>query len=240
MEPTSTCSLTQIALDFGLPALALVIAYLFGAIPFGLLIGKARGIDVRTVGSKNIGATNVFRCVGAKFGIAAFVLDMLKGIFGTLCGFLPALLIEDIPANTTLLLRVLCGTAAMLGHIFPIYLGFKAGKGVSTALGLLFGVAPLAGLLGFAGWGIFFVSSRYVSLASCLAAVVVGGAMWSPLYAGTPLWYSILITALAALAIFKHRTNIVRLCKGTENRFAFTAKQRAARDAKRAQQEEAK
>ena len=223
-----------------LPLVSLVIAYLFGAIPFGLLIGKARGIDVRTVGSQNIGATNVFRCVGAKYGILAFVLDMVKGVVGTLCGLLPALILKDVPADTTLLLRVLCGTAAMLGHIFPVYLKFKGGKGVSTALGLLFGVAPWAGLLGFAGWGVFFVLSRYVSLASCLAACIVGGVMWSPIYAEQPLWYSILITILALLAIFKHRQNIVRLCKGTENRFAFTAKQRAARDAKRAQQETSK
>ncbi|MBR4946270.1 MAG: glycerol-3-phosphate acyltransferase, partial [Kiritimatiellae bacterium] len=116
-----------------LPLVSLAIAYLFGAIPFGLLIGKARGIDVRTVGSQNIGATNVFRCVGAKYGILAFVLDMVKGVVGTLCGCLPALLVADVPDNTTLLLRVLCGTAAMLGHIFPVYLKFKGGKGVSTA-----------------------------------------------------------------------------------------------------------
>lgn len=237
MEPNATWSIAQVAMDFGLPAVALVIAYLAGAIPFGLMIGKARGIDVRTVGSKNIGATNVFRCVGAKFGILAFVLDMVKGVFGTLCGFLPTLLINDVSPTTTLLLRVLCGTAAMLGHMFPIYLKFKGGKGVSTALGLLFGVAPLAGLLGFAGWGVIFVLSRYVSLASCLAAAIVGGMMWTPLYKEAPVWFSILITLLTLLAIVKHRQNIVRLCKGSENRFAFTAKQRAARDAKRAQQE---
>jgi glycerol-3-phosphate acyltransferase PlsY len=240
MEPASNTSLLQLVLDFGLPMVALTVAYLLGAIPFGLMIGKARGVDIRTMGSKNIGATNVFRCVGAKFGILAFVLDMLKGVIGTLCGFLPTLLIADISPATTLLLRVLCGTAAMLGHMFPVYLGFKGGKGVSTALGLLFGVAPLAGLLGFAGWGVIFVLSRYVSLASCLAGVIVGAVMWSPLYAGAPIWYKILITALAALAVFKHRQNIVRLCKGTENRFAFTAKQRAAREAKLAQQKESK
>ena len=159
--------------------------------------------------------------------------DMVKGVVGTLCGFIPMLLLEEVGTDTTLLLRVLCGTAAMLGHMFPVYLKFKGGKGVSTALGLLFGVAPFAGLLGFAGWGIFFGLSRYVSLASCLAAVIVGGLMWSPLYAARPLWFAILITILALLAIVKHRTNLVRLCKGTENRFAFTAKQRAIRDAKR-------
>ncbi len=222
---------------------ALVPAYLLGAIPFGLMIANVRGVDLRNSGSKNIGATNVFRCVGAKWGILAFVLDMLKGFGGVYCTYIAKLLCPEMPANCFLLLKVLSGTAAMLGHIFPVYIGFKGGKGVSTALGLLLGVAPVAGGLGFTGWVVFFVVSRYVSLASCLAAVIVGSVVWCPhFYPATvyPLWYSILITILAALAIFKHRTNLVRLCKGTENRFAFTAAQRAARAAKLAQQEESK
>lgn len=207
---------------------ALVVAYLLGAVPFGLLIGKARGVDVRTVGSRNIGATNVFRCVGAKWGVLAFALDVLKGVGGVWCGALPLLWGAELGGHAALLLRVLCGAAAMLGHIFPAYLGFRGGKGVSTALGLLLGVAPAAAGIGFACWAIVFVAMRYVSLASCLAAVVVGGLVWSPLYADRPTWFAILITVLAALAILKHRQNIVRLCKGTENRFAFTAAQRAA------------
>ncbi len=219
---------------------ALVPAYLLGAIPFGLLIANARGVDLRNSGSKNIGATNVFRCCGAKWGILAFVLDMLKGLGGVYCAYIAQWICPEIKPEDLLLLKVLCGTSAMLGHIFPVYIGFKGGKGVSTALGLLFGVAPVAGGLGFAGWVVFFVVSRYVSLASCLAALIVGATVWCPhLYPREtyPLWFSILITILAALAIFKHRTNLVRLAKGTENRFAFTAAQRAARAAKLAQQE---
>ncbi len=225
-----------------LTSLFLGLAYLIGAIPFGLIIGKMRGVDVRTVGSKNIGATNVFRCVGAKWGILVFVLDMLKGLAGAL---LPRMLLlcesecgcgAELKA-AVLLLSVLCGTAAMVGHIFPIYLKFKGGKGVSTALGLLFGVAPLAALAGFGTWIVAFVISRYVSLASCIAAVVVGGIVWTPVYASHPLWFSILLTVLALLAILKHTKNLIRLANGTENRFAFTAAQRAARDAKKAQQE---
>lgn len=222
---------------------ALLIAYLLGAIPFGLLIANARGVDLRNSGSKNIGATNVFRCVGAKWGILAFVLDMLKGFGGVWCACIPLLWVE-IPEMRLLLLKVLCGTAAMLGHIFPVYLKFKGGKGVSTALGLLLGVAPVAGGIGFGGWVVFFLLSRYVSLASCLAAVIVGATVWVPYFyaygeAGYPVWYRVLITILAVLAIFKHRQNIVRLCKGTENRFAFTAAQRAARAARLAEQERA-
>ncbi len=216
---------------------ALLPAYLLGAIPFGLLIANARGVDLRNSGSKNIGATNVFRCVGARWGILAFVLDMLKGIGGVWCATLPLLWNAPIQGNHLLLLRVLCGTAAMLGHIFPVYLRFKGGKGVSTALGLLLGVSPLAGLIGFAGWALIFLVGRYVSLASCLAAVIVGTTVWTPLYADRPVWFCVLITILAALAVLKHRQNLVRLCKGTENRFAFTAAQRAARDAKKKESE---
>lgn len=219
---------------------ALLPAYLLGAIPFGLLIARARGVDLRNSGSKNIGATNVFRCVGAKWGILAFVLDMLKGFGGVYCALLPLLWGAQIPADRLLLLRFLCGTAAMLGHIFPVYLRFKGGKGISTALGLLLGIVPLAGGIGFAGWAILFLLSRYVSLASCLAALIVAGTVWSPLYpygVDYPLWFRILISTLALLAILKHRQNIIRLLHGTENRFAFTAKQRAARAAKLAAQE---
>ena len=222
-------------MDTLVSALLLAAAYLIGAVPFGLLIARAKGIDIRTVGSKNIGATNVFRCVGAKYGILVFVLDMLKGIAGTLVGAVAGPLLQA-DATSVLLLRVLCGAAAMIGHIFPVYLKFKGGKGVSTALGLLFGVAPAAAIIGFGGWIVLFVLSRYVSLASCLAAVIVGATVWTPLYGAEPRWFCILITVLAVLAVLKHAKNIKRLCTGTENRFAFTAAQRAARDAKRATQ----
>lgn len=211
----------------------LPLAYLIGAIPFGLLIGLARGTDIRTVGSRNIGATNAFRCLGAKWGILVFLLDMVKGLTGTLCAWLPLLWLapEAYGPCDLLLFRVLGGAAAMIGHIFPIYLKFRGGKGISTALGLLFGVAPAAAGIGFGGWVILFVLSRYVSLASCLAAVIVGTVVWTPLYGGVPRWFPILITVLAVLAVLKHAKNIVRLVRGTENRFAFTAAQRAARDA---------
>lgn len=212
---------------------ALLAAYLLGAIPFGLLIGKARGVDIRSVGSRNIGATNVFRCVGAKWGILAFLCDMLKGFGGVWCAAIPLLWSAPIPDSNALLLRVLCGTSAMLGHIFPVWLGFRGGKGISTALGLLIGVAPAAAGIGFGLWVVCFLLSRYVSLSSCLAAIVIGALVWTPLYADRPVWFAVLMTILAALAILKHRANLVRLAKGTENRFAFTAKQRAARDAKK-------
>lgn len=211
---------------------ALLPAYFLGAVPFGLIIADMRGVDLRNSGSKNIGATNVFRCVGAKWGVLAFALDMLKGFAGVWCAALPGLLWgAPIAGGHLLLLRVLCGTAAMLGHIFPVYLGFRGGKGVSTALGLLLGVAPLAGVIGFAGWALTFLVGRYVSLASCLAALAVGTTVWTPLYADRPPWFCALISVLAALTVLKHRQNLARLRHGTENRFAFTAAQRAARAA---------
>jgi len=216
---------------------ALLPAYLLGAIPFGLLIAKAKGVDLLSCGSKNIGATNVARCVGPGWGVLAFAADMLKGFGGVWCAAIP--LSWGAPVESQLLLlKMLCGVSAMLGHIFPVYLRFKGGKGVSTALGLLLGVAPMAGLLGLCAWIPIFLVGRYVSVASCLAAVVVGASVWTPLYGDRPLWFSVVFTALAALTILKHRQNVVRLIRGTENRFAFTEAQRQARDAKRRAQGE--
>ena len=218
-------------IDFFSALSGLILAYLLGAIPFGLIIARAHGVDLRHCGSGNIGATNVFRCVGPRWGVLAFVLDMFKGMGGVWCAWIPTLWLEPVSLERFLLLRILCGAAAMLGHIFPIYLRFKGGKGVSTALGLLLGVAPLAGVIGFGCWGVAFLISRYVSVASCL---VVGAIVWTPLYGDSehPIWFRILIGLLAVLAIWKHRQNMLRLYQGTENRFAFTAAQRTVHTVK--------
>ncbi|MEG1479811.1 MAG: glycerol-3-phosphate 1-O-acyltransferase PlsY [Kiritimatiellia bacterium] len=207
--------------------ISLILAYLLGAIPFGLVIARLRGVDLLHLGSGNIGATNVFRCVGKKWGILTFVFDVLKGIIGTLMPFVAMALWKADFGEHLLLWRILGGAIAMVGHIFPIYIGFKGGKGVSTALGLLLGVAPLSALIGFIVWTLFFFISRYVSLASIVGAATAGALTWI-LYSASPLWFRILITILSLLTIVKHAKNIVRLCKGTENRFCFTQAQREA------------
>ena len=184
-------------------------AYLFGAIPFGLLVAKSHGVDIRTQGSGNIGATNVFRVIGKGWGIFTFVLDALKGFIPSF--FFPRLAGLDAEWG------VLFGIVAILGHSFPVYLKFKGGKGVATSAGMLLGIAPLAVLVGFVCWVLCMVISRIVSLSSIVAAVAVAIAVW--VLDPNALVVNAALTLLALLVIWLHRANIRRLLNGTESRF---------------------
>lgn len=195
-----------------------LLSYLIGAIPFGLLVARARGVDIRKVGSCNIGATNVFRSVGKKWGILTFVLDMLKGA-------LPTLLLPMLAAGETGIpspgLRLACGLVAVCGHNWPVYLRFKGGKGVATTTGVLLGVSPAAMLIGLAAWALVFLTTRYVSVASMAAAIVVVAAAWWLRLQPWPLVPAVL-TVLGAFVLWRHRANVQRLRTGTEHRFQFT------------------
>ncbi len=199
-------------------ALWILGAYLVGGIPFGFLIGKARGIDVRTVGSKNIGATNVFRTVGKKWGLIAFACDVLKGL-------LPTLLAKHFGGPA-----LWVGVATVIGHMLTPYMKFKGGKGVATAFGMLMGLVP--GLVGvaFALFAAVFALSNYISLGSCSAAAFLAIAVWFPIL-GTvgrdDLAQCILVTLIALFVIWKHRANIVRLAKGTENKIYLFGNKKA-------------
>ena len=220
--------------------LSAALAYLAGSIPFGYLIGLTRGVDIRTVGSGNIGATNVFRTLGKKPGIFTFALDVAKGVAA----------VAVIPQGVWFCagagapppgVLVACAAAVMLGHAFPVFLGFKGGKGVATGLGLAVGLVPHSALLGLAVWIAVFVATRYVSVGSVCAAATVavapwfldrppdGGAGWTAVCAA--------VSVLAALVVVKHRSNLARLARGTENRFCFTAKQLAERERRRAERD---
>lgn len=193
-------------------------AYLLGAVPFGLLLARIKGVDIRKVGSGNIGATNVLRAVGKPWGIATFALDALKG-------FLPAWIFPIVGSRWGVdfqpleILGLLYGVAAILGHNFPVYLRFRGGKGVATSAGALLGVAPLAVVIGLAVWAICFFTLRYVSLASIVAAASVMAVGWI-LYGGRSLALPLALTVLGGLVILRHRANIQRLLNGTETRFA--------------------
>lgn len=192
-------------------------SYLIGAIPTGYLVARTRGIDIRKVGSGNIGATNVYRCVGKSWGILTFILDFLKG-------YLPAVLLpllaqlwtnESYGASWSMLF----GCLAVAGHNWPVYLRFRGGKGMATGAGALLGFAPLVMLIGLVSWVILFLATRYVSLSSMLAAVVIAASAW-PLYAGHRLIPATL-TIMCAVIIWRHKGNIKRLLAGTEHRFTF-------------------
>jgi glycerol-3-phosphate acyltransferase PlsY len=198
-----------------------VLAYLLGAIPFGLLIARANGVDIRAVGSGNIGATNVFRALGKGWGILVFACDALKG-------FIPASLFPFFAKTLwafagDAVLPLVCACLAIAGHNWPVYLRFKGGKGVATSVGALTGLAPLAAGVGLLTWALIFVVARYVSLASIAAAIMVAGAVWI-FYAKTDILLPIVLTMLCGLVIWRHKSNIQRLLHGTENRFGFKKK----------------
>ena len=202
-------------------SLLLAGAYLIGAIPFGFLIGKFHGVDVRTVGSGNIGATNVTRAVGKNAGRLCFALDFLKGALPTFAAQLA------YPEETWLAFA--CCALAVLGHIFPVYLKFKGGKGISTAAGAVLALAPLPLLGAAAVWVASFFIWRYVSLASILAAVALPILAWlfGWLEVGPSVSRSIFtlifLGVLSLLAILRHIANIKRLLAGTESRFGKPA-----------------
>ena len=144
-------------------------AYLIGAIPFGFLIGKMRGVDVRTVGSKNIGATNVYRTVGRKWGLLAFFCDFLKG-------FLPTLAALRWGGDGRLAVYV--GLACVVGHTLTIFMRFRGGKGVATAFGMMMALAPYPTLAAFCVFVVTVWVSHYISLGSILAAITLGTLVW--------------------------------------------------------------
>ena len=183
-------------------------SYLIGAIPFGLLFSKGSGIDIRTQGSKNIGATNVTRLLGKKVGAMTLACDMLKG-FAPM--FITALVVE--PSSGRDLIIALCGAASVLGHMFPVYLRFKGGKGVATALGAFLYLAPLA-VIGCLAVFVFSVAlSGFVSLGSLLGSMSM--LVWL-LVLQVPTWKLGLAGFIVAMIWIKHRENIGRLLSGTE------------------------
>lgn len=196
--------------------IAAIPAYLFGAIPCGLLIGFAKGIDIRKVGSGNIGATNVTRSVSPLAGKICFFCDFLKGA-------LPAIAVQFIIVHP--LAAIICGLASVLGHMFPVYLKFKGGKGISTAAGVAVALAPLPLLSALVIWVAAFYASRYVSLASIIAAVMlpVSAFVFRLLNIGSTVAKSnqtlVFFIVIAVLAVVRHKSNIQRLIAGTENRF---------------------
>ena len=199
--------------------IGIVLSYLLGSIPFGYLIAITKGIDIRTEGSGNIGATNVSRVLGRKYGLIIFFLDMFKAFAAV---FFVPLLFSGIKFPTTPdnLLVILCGFSAILGHAFPVFLKFRGGKAVATCFGVFIWLAPLAVGISFGAWVITVLVSRYVSLGSMVGtlavAVVLLLVLDSPF--GDDIYLMLLSLAVTILVIAKHTSNIKRIVSGTEKK----------------------
>jgi glycerol-3-phosphate acyltransferase PlsY len=206
-------------------SLLIPVAYVIGSVPFGLMVGKLKGVDPRAAGSGNIGASNVGRLLGRRFFVMVFLLDLLKGL-------LPMLLAGRLLQGTahearTYFLWLLVGFAAIFGHMFSLFLSFKGGKGVATSSGVILGLFPyftIPGVVALAVWAVVLKGTRYISVASIVAAVLfpvtyimlalVRG--WPLLGEQLPLLgFSLLV---AGMIVYKHRSNLARLRAGTEPR----------------------
>jgi len=218
-----------------------VTAFLLGSIPFGLLIARSKGIDIRQHGSGNIGATNVLRIVGKKYGLTCLFLDLLKGLVPTILaislirfnGMRNPMMIQalepfsaEFPMLMAQIFQVLTGLCAILGHNYSPWVGFKGGKGIATSAGVMIAMMPAAIVILLIIWLLVFFISKYVSLASVIAAVSL------PIVTLSGSWYHgkvqdgtwnkplfIFSVIIAVLATWKHRGNLKRLLDGTENRF---------------------
>lgn len=209
---------------------AIIGAYLLGSIPFGLLIAKAHGKDLRSIGSGNIGATNVSRALGRKWAYVCFVLDVLKGMVPMLVTLSLARGASSESQTEKVILLWLwlaVGCGAILGHIFPIYLKFRGGKAVSTSFGVALGLWPyytICALFAFAIWIVVVLIWRYVSLASIAASVtfpivLILAIVLKPGWDFVSLWpLLIAATAIPLMVIMRHRENIKRLLAGTESK----------------------
>jgi acyl phosphate:glycerol-3-phosphate acyltransferase len=200
--------------------LAAAIGYLLGSSPNGLLVSRARGVDIRRHGSGNIGATNVLRVLGKRWGYLVFALDTIKGFAAVWLAFALTSVIEP-GAPYREVVGIAGGVACILGHTFPVWLRFRGGKGVATSAGVLLGLMPLAVISVFVVWFIVFKGTRYVSVAS------IGAAFALPLFVVLYLRIKLLTGAsllpfsilIAGVVIWRHRSNIERLLHGKEQRF---------------------
>lgn len=196
--------------------LLVILSYLLGSIPFGYIISKVfKEIDIREYGSHNIGATNVFRVVGKRYGISCLILDIIKGL-------IPVVVFSGIyfhffnPHLSLGWVKIIMGIATLSGHIWPIYLNFKGGKGVATSFGVFLGIVPKVVLISLGVWLVTVLISRMISLGSILAALSLP---FIEAFRGTSLTIIIFTIIIVLLIIFRHRENIEKIIQGKERSF---------------------
>ncbi|RYG29413.1 glycerol-3-phosphate 1-O-acyltransferase [bacterium] len=194
-------------------------AFLIGSIPFGVIVARRQGVDLTTVGSGNIGATNAMRVLGTKWGLIVFALDVLKGVIPSVLA--SVVFVQGLGPLDRQPTAMILGAFAILGHMFSPWIGFKGGKGISTILGVALGAIPLCGLLAFGTMLVVLAITRYVSLASLVG--VASGLIWNLVLGDSRQMLPVLLV-LFLFITWKHRANIRRLLGGTESKFSFRRK----------------
>ena len=197
-----------------------LLAYLLGSLPTGYIAGRLVGVDIRKVGSGNVGATNVTRVLGKRFGYPVFLVDFAKGLAAVMLAVIMAKAAQS-SAQFVDLCAAISAIYSLIGHSYSIWLGFRGGKGVATLMGALFGINWITALIVCVVWIVVFEATRYVSLASIAAAVALPIALAIMLFlkelpTPIPLYFSF---CLGAIVVVRHRSNLSRLVKGTEPRF---------------------
>lgn len=215
-------------------AIIVILSYLIGSIPNSILISKAvSGIDIRNHGSGNAGGTNVMRVLGWKYGLVVIFLDALKGAIAVVIIsrlFYGPLPFENVsPFDDFTLVQIIAGMSAVIGHIWTVFAGFKGGKGIATALGMLLTLITVDMLIAIGVFGLVVLISRYVSLGSILAAISVPATLFireNLFHVDIPGYSTLLpfIIGVTALVIFTHRKNLVRIINGNENKISFRKK----------------
>jgi acyl phosphate:glycerol-3-phosphate acyltransferase len=191
--------------------IAVAVGYLLGSLPFGYWAGRLRGIDLRLAGSGNTGATNAMRVLGLKVGIPVMVLDIGKGVAAVLIA-------QQLSSDEVV--AVLAAAAAVAGHMYPLFLNFKGGKGVATGAGAMLALVPGIGVAAFVLWLTVSLATRYVSIGSVVTAIAYPAAAF---VTGQPWSVTIFALGAGAWVIWRHRANIARLRAGTENRINLRA-----------------
>lgn len=194
--------------------ISLLLSYGLGAIPFGVLVGRLKGVDVRAVGSGNSGATNVWRTLGPAAGITVFALDVAKGLAAPYIA-------RGLVGPQEYSWIAACAALAILGHTFSVFLKFSGGKGIATGLGAALGLMPVPALIAFATWGVALLLSRMISVASVLACLALPVIAW---LLGVPSAFVVVIAIIASIAIAKHFPNLQRVVAGTEPKVQFGRK----------------
>ena len=194
-------------------------SYLLGSIPFGYLAGRINGIDIRTQGSGNIGATNVLRVLGKRWGYPVFLLDLIKAWLPVKLALGWGILLAIHPPSAP---GALAGLCALIGHSFPVWLAFKGGKGIASSAGVVLGLfSPPVLLVCLGVWMLLFTATRYVSVASIGASVALPVSVGAMVFRHAADWLGLTVSLLmCVLAVWRHRSNIARLRDGTEPRFA--------------------